>query len=275
MVRVGGNATLIVADAANPFPPSVEVIGLVVLFFTPSLRAVTFKLKVQEALATSVASNRLALLDPAVAVMAPLPHDPLKLLGLATTSPAGRLSVKPMPLNGSLPFGFVMVKLSVVFPFGSTVAAPNVLVSVGDATTVNAVVLLTAPGPLSLELIGPVVFFWIPAATPVTFTEMVQELLDAIVAPARTMLLLPAVELIVPVHVVVKPLGVDTISPEGRVSLKETPVVRTPFGLVMEKFRLVVPFKGIATLPKDFVRVGGRLFTTIVATLDPVGGREL
>jgi hypothetical protein len=144
----------------------------------------------------------------------------------------------------------------------------------GGATTVSDAVLLVAPGPLSFELIGPVVLFCVPGAMPVTFTDNVHDPLAASVPPERLMMLVPAVAVIDPAQVPLKPLGVDTISPAGRVSLNEIPVNGVPFGFVMVKLALVLPFSAIVDAPNAFVIVGGAGRTTMVATLlmAPGGG---
>ena len=59
---------------------------------------------------------RLTMPEPAVATIELPPHEPLWVFGVATTSPAGNVSVKPMPVNVDAGFGFVTVKLSVVLP---------------------------------------------------------------------------------------------------------------------------------------------------------------
>src|ERR1051326_611590 len=67
-----------------------------------------------------------------------------------------------------------------------------------------------------LEVIGLVTFSCMPAATPVTFTEKVQEAFATRVAPDRVMLLPPAVAVIVPPpHDPINPFGVDTVNPVG------------------------------------------------------------
>src|SRR5215467_1784966 len=82
--------TVRVADAALPFPPSMEVTAEV-LFFRPAVVPVTLTWNVHTLFAASVAPDRLTPPLPAVAVMVPPPHDPLRPLGVATTRPAGRL----------------------------------------------------------------------------------------------------------------------------------------------------------------------------------------
>src|SRR5215467_4489668 len=80
------------------FPgPTGLVTGLVVLTKVPAAVASTFTLKVQLLLALTPAPARLTRFDPAVAVIVPPPHPPDSPLGVATTSPAGSVSLKPMP----------------------------------------------------------------------------------------------------------------------------------------------------------------------------------
>ena len=91
------------------------------------------------------------------------------------------------------------------------------MVNVGGPTTISdAVLLVVVVGPLSFELIGPVVLFCTPAAMPVTFTENMQVPFAASAPPERLMTPVPAVAVIDPVQVVLKPLGVDTTSPAGQ-----------------------------------------------------------
>src|SRR5215472_11420592 len=102
----------------------------------------------------------------------------------------------------------------------------------GAVTTSDAVLLVVVVAPLSFELIGPVVLFCTPGAMPVTFTENMQEPFAASVPPEKLMTLVPAVAVIDPAQVPLRPLGVDTTSPTGSVSLNEIPVNGNPFGFV-------------------------------------------
>jgi hypothetical protein len=63
--------------------------------------------KLHEALAARVAPDRLTLLDPADAVIAPAPQVPDKPLGVATICPVGRVSVNPTPLREIAALGLV------------------------------------------------------------------------------------------------------------------------------------------------------------------------
>src|ERR1700681_2105354 len=90
-------AVLLVA----PVPLSVEVIAPVVLLLLPPVVAVTSTEKVHAdptaGDAVSVPPDRLTLPLPAVPVIVPLPQEPVILGVAATTTPAGKLSVKPTP----------------------------------------------------------------------------------------------------------------------------------------------------------------------------------
>ena len=100
------------------------------MFFTPAVVAVTFTETAHEAPAATVPLDKLTADDPVIAVMAP-PQVFMRLLGVATSNPAGRLSVKAMPVRVALAFGLVMLNVSVIVPFSATVAAPNDFVIVG------------------------------------------------------------------------------------------------------------------------------------------------
>src|SRR5258708_1335717 len=145
-------------------------------------------------------------------------------LGVATTRPAGRLSVKATPVSGIvLAAGLVIVKLSEVEPFSAMAAAPNDLVMVGGvATLMLAVAVLPVP-PL-VEVTLPVVLTKFPEAVAVMLTVRVQVLLAAMVPPVSEMLPEPATAVAVPPQVLVRPVGVATTRPAGRVSRKATPV---------------------------------------------------
>src|SRR5712692_9270690 len=110
LMNIGGATTVSVAVLeVVPVPPSVEVTALVVLLLLPAVVPVTFteKVHVEPAAgdAVSVPPDRLMLPLPATAVIVPLPQEPVNPLGFATTTPAGKLSVKPTPLSALAVFG--------------------------------------------------------------------------------------------------------------------------------------------------------------------------
>src|SRR5262249_29798379 len=92
LAMLGGSVampTVSVALAVFPVPPLVEVTAVVVLALLPTVVAVTLIENVQDPAAARVAPERLTLPPPAVAVMVPPPHEPVRPLGLATTTPEG------------------------------------------------------------------------------------------------------------------------------------------------------------------------------------------
>jgi hypothetical protein len=186
LLIVGGDATVKVAEAVPPAPPSVELIAVVVLFFTPAVVPVTFTENVHVPLAASVAAERLIELPLAVAEIVPLPQVPVCPFGVDTTKPEGNVSENAMLLRLCVVFGLVMVKLRLVLPFSGIVAAPNDLLIVGgDATVTVAVEVLPVP-PFVEVTVTELLFA--PAVVPVTFTENVHELLGEVVvsvAPDR------------------------------------------------------------------------------------------
>src|SRR5262245_25307202 len=89
--------TVSVAPAVLPVPPLVEVTADVVLVLLPAVVPVTLIENVQLVFAARVAPERLTLPLPAVAVMVPPPHEPVRPLGVATESPAGNGSLNATP----------------------------------------------------------------------------------------------------------------------------------------------------------------------------------
>jgi hypothetical protein len=120
---------------------------------------------VQDALVASVAPDKLAEPDPAVAVMVPPPHDPVRPLGVEITRPAGSASVKATPVSApEVPvLGLVMVNDTDVVPPTRIDAAPNALEMVGaDGADVmkNGMLLLVPPGVVTVTSTKP-----LPAGT--------------------------------------------------------------------------------------------------------------
>jgi len=118
----------------------------------------TFTETVQLALAANVPPERLMLPEPATAVAVP-PQVLFKALGVATTRPAGKLSVKAIPVRLRLVFGFWMVNVNEVVPFRGISAAPNTLVIEGGVATVKLAVAVLPVPPL-VEVTFPVVLVY-------------------------------------------------------------------------------------------------------------------
>lgn len=113
---------------------------------------------------------------------------------------------------------------------------------------------------------------WTPAVVPVTLTLNVQFELVARVAPDSETVPVPGVAVIVPPpQPPVKPLGVATVSPDGRVSVKLTPVSEIVFaaGLVTVKLKLVEPPTKIEDAPKDLL-IEGAAITTCPPDSEPL-----
>jgi hypothetical protein len=148
----GGLATVMEAFEVLPVPPLVEL-TVTLLFFTPALVPCTFTETVQDAPAARVAAERLTEEDPAAAVAVP-PHVLFKVGVVATTKPAGKLSVKAVPARLEAVLLFVIVKLKLVLPFNGSVAAPKTFVIEGGLITVRvADEVDEAPVPAAAELI--------------------------------------------------------------------------------------------------------------------------
>src|ERR1035437_898519 len=259
-------ATVTLAEALPPEPPSTEATEPVPLFCVPRELPVTFTLKVQEPLDASVALAKLMLPDPAVAVIVPLPQLPVRPFGVETTRPAGNVSVKATPVNAGEALGLLIVKLSEVDPFSGILAAPKDFTIVGGTTAPPTVTLAEAvpPVPPPNEVIAPVVLFFVPAVVPVTFTLKVHEALAASVAPVKLTAPDPAVATMVPApQLPVSPFGVETTRPAGNVSAKPTPV-NVVLGLLIVKLSEVDPFSTMLATPKDFTIVGAGAMTVPV-----------
>lgn len=180
---------------------------------------------VQDELPFSATPAKLIAADAATAVTDP-PHVFVRPGGVATWSPAGSVSLKPMLVRVWL-FVFLTVKVRVVVPFRGIVGAPNNWVTVGAAVTLMFA-LAVPPVPAVVDVTAPVVFVRSPAATPVTLMMKVHEPLAGIVPPDRLTLPDPGVALIVPVpHVPLRAFGVETTIPLGSVSVNATPLMGT------------------------------------------------
>src|SRR5215472_16837497 len=186
-----GASTVTLAAAVPPVtvrkvpPPASKVAEIVpvTLFLTPKAVPVTFTENEHELFAAMFNESRLTEPLPGFAAMdAPLlvTHVPAKPFGVDTTRPLGNESVNVTLISGVVAFGLFTVKVRAVFCPTAMSAGMKALARVGATTvgpgvTVKLAVLLGAPGPLSLELIGPVVLLSVPEAVGVTSTEMKQD----------------------------------------------------------------------------------------------------
>src|SRR6266852_9817698 len=254
-----------VAEAVLPVPPLVELTLPVVLSLEPEVVGVTFTLTAHELLAAIVPPLKLMVVSPAAGANVP-PHVLLEPGTAATCRPSGKVSLTATPLKAVPVLGLVMVKVRVEVPPTEVLVGEKALLILGCATTASVTVLLLEPVPPSVEVTAPVVLDLLPALVPVTFTLMLHELLSAIPPPLRLMLLPPAVAESVPPQVLLAPFGLDTTSPEGRLSEKATPLKAVPvLGLVMVNVTLVEPLSGMLVAPNALVMVGGA--TTVRAAV--------
>ena len=271
LLKVGGIATINVALAVLPVPPLVEVTLPVVLFLVPEVVPVTSTLMVHELFAGMLPPLRLMVPEPATAVTLP-EQAPTTLAGVATTSPAGRLSVKATPVRASVRFGLVMVKVSVVEVLSPIAGWAKAFEIAGGATTViDALAVLPVGNPAGVVAVTlPDVLFFTPAVVPVTFTEIVQLLPAGSEPPLRLMVPEPAVAKTVPSQSVVI-VGIEaTTKPAGSESVKAIPESATVvFGLVTVKVSVVVPLSGMVAAPKALLMVGGPTTVTVSEAVPP------
>jgi hypothetical protein len=213
--------------------------------------AVTAAVTVQVPLDEIEPPERLMVPEPGDAVVVP-PQVELKPLGLATTKPGGRASVKATPVSAAKLFGFAMERLTVVVPPGRNLLGVKALVITGGATT-SSVAEAWFPAPAIAAKTLPEMLFCTPALMPATITLKVQDPPAGIVPPERPILL--GASTTVPEQLLLPALVTD--NPAGSASLTPTPVIETAFGFVIVKVRLVFPPSGIEATPKDLLMVGG------------------
>ena len=269
----GGATTVSIAVLlVVPVPPSVEVTAPVVLLLLPAVVPVTSAEKVQvepaPGDAVNVPPDRLMVPLPAVAVIVPLPQEPVTFGVFATTTPAGKLSVKATPLSALAVFGLVMVKLSVLLAFRTMLVGLKALLIVGGATTVIEAFEVLPVTPPALVAVGVTLLFLTPAVVPCTVTDTVQDVFGATLAPKSETVDEPLAAVAVPPHVLLKLPGVATTNPAGRLSVKATPLSVRFWLLLLSrvKVRLVVLLSGIDAAPKALTICGG-LMTVRIAVL--------
>jgi hypothetical protein len=143
---------------------------------------------------------------------------------------------------------------------------PNDLAIVGGSTTVTVAVFDGPPGPVSVELIGPVVLFWTPARDPVTGTAMVQLALPASVPPENVNRFPPVIERVPPQDAVAP---FEAVRPDGSESVNAIPVSVVWPGFVTTKLTLTVPPSATFAAENDLAIVGAPGAVTVtVAVLE-------
>jgi hypothetical protein len=109
------NPTVRLAVALFPVPPFAEPTGPLVFICVPAVGSVTFTVTEQDALVAIVPPTSEIEPEPAVAVTVP-PQVVDTPFGVATTIPAGSVSVKPTPVSAVVEFGLERSKFSALVP---------------------------------------------------------------------------------------------------------------------------------------------------------------
>ena len=152
----------------SPVPPFVDVTALVVLSYDPAAVPVIVTWNEQLELAPIDTPDMLS--EPGAGLIPPPPH-PTMFEAPDNNSAEGTGSLNATPVAVTA-FGFVIVTVNVVCPLSGIDGAPRAKVIVGGAITVKFAVLLVVPGPLSVELMMPVVLFLTPAVVPFTLKNI-------------------------------------------------------------------------------------------------------
>lgn len=135
LVMAGATAGVTVSDAFDVLPAPASVSDTVtLLFLMPAVVAVTETENVQFDDAPRVAPASAIDEAPAVAVMVPPPQEPTMPLGVATTKPAGRVSLKLTLLSPTVVLGLLSVKVRVVEALLTMLAAPKAAAILGGVT---------------------------------------------------------------------------------------------------------------------------------------------
>jgi hypothetical protein len=148
LLMVGGPTTVTLAVAVFPVPALAEVIWTL-LFFTPPVVPCTVTVTVQAGPGARLAPDKATLDEPFAAVTVAPEHVELGFPGVATTKPAGRLSVNASPVIVRLVLVVLMVNVRLVVPFSESVAAPKAFAMAGGLITVRVAVAAVAAGPAS------------------------------------------------------------------------------------------------------------------------------
>jgi hypothetical protein len=124
------------------------------LFINPDVVPVAFTETVHDVLGPNVPLDKLTEEEPTTPEATP-PQVLLRLLGVATTRPAGKLSVKAILVRVTPKFGLVMLKVSEVTPFRGILAAPNALLMIGGLATVRVKICVASdPTPLCAVIVS-------------------------------------------------------------------------------------------------------------------------
>jgi hypothetical protein len=184
------------------------------------------------------------------------------------------------------------VKLREVVPFSGMLDTPKLLAMIagsGGGATVRLAVLLAAPDPLSLAVIGSVVLFSIPKATGANTFTVIEHVpaagfvtgiskrsgrkggAGANVPPERLIDSEPGVAVTIPPQVLLSSLGEAITRPAGKLSVNEIPfsvmfMFGSSFGLLIVKLNKVVPLGATVSGRKSLLMAGGINGFTVTVT---------
>ena len=230
----------------------------------PAVAPVTVTLKLQLPPAAIVAPVRLIVRVAATVVILFVPphSDDVE---SAMVKPTGRTSVNATPVSATVAFGLSMAKPKLVELPVKIEVAPKILLITGGVTTVNEscpkpveVVL----GPVSVEVIFPLMLSYTPATSPKTLIEIVQLAVPESVPPLTSIVEVPAVAVIVsPVNVPteqlwLRPFGVPINKPVGSVSENPAPVRSLLLGLAKVNVKVLLVASGMEDGENDLESVG-------------------
>jgi len=199
-----------------------------------------------------------------------VPPETALVLGVVSVNPDGNVSVNPTPVSDCAKFGLFRVKVSEVVPPTGMELRPKAFEMVGgDATDIEAEAVL--PVPALFELTAPVTLSFAPVDDAVTLTETVHVPSAAMAPPEKVSVVSFAFGAKVPPQLVDAPGVEATARPEGRASVKATPVSSfDALGLVMVKVSVVVPPGEMLAAPKAFAIDGGDSTVRLADAVVPV-----
>ena len=193
--------------------------------------AITFTVSVQDAPGAKLTPVNEICVEVGTAVAVP-PHALTSPLGLATVNPFGRSSVKLIAVKATL-LGLVKLKVRATTPPGSTLAVANAFFNTGGSKFPLGTIRMPvpgAPGPPFVEN-GVTMFVLVPGvvAVTLTITWQVEPAAGATakLTPVRVIVVDPTAAFTEPPQVLSRPFGLATCTPEGRLSVKLTPVSGT------------------------------------------------
>ena len=240
------------AVAVPSVPPFVDETLPVMLVSGPDAVPVTFTVIVHEPLTGIVPLASTTEAVPAVAVVVP-PQVLTNPLGVATSKPAGKISVIAAPVK-STALGFLSVRVREVTPPTGSTGTPNALLTVGGtATKVVAVAgVPVSVTPAVFDAVGAeVVLTAGPAAIPLTVAEIMQ-ILPAARVNAGTVIV---VVVLVALQLLVTNPKIARLA--GKVSVNWTLVSGVALMLLTTMANVVVAPSGKLAWANDLATVGG------------------